>query len=74
MIDLLQEKYEFEKLLNNYIITKPLLPTDSTKIKTELTYVYPIANKQLARTFIQEIKYKYKFRILLPSDIMTVNP
>ncbi|CAG8806036.1 43951_t:CDS:2 [Gigaspora margarita] len=74
MVGMLREKYEFRRLPNNYILTRLFIPNDPAKIKTDLIYTYPITDKQLAITFLTEIKYRYKFRLSLPRSIMMVNP
>ncbi|CAG8848979.1 39034_t:CDS:1, partial [Gigaspora margarita] len=74
MVGILREKYEFKRLPNDYILARPFIPNDPAKIKTDLIYTYPITDKQLAITFLTEIKRRYKFRLPLPRSIMTVNP
>ncbi|CAG8834174.1 24252_t:CDS:1, partial [Gigaspora margarita] len=73
IMGMLREKYEFRRLPNDYILARPFIPNDPAKIKTDLIYTYPITNKQLAITFLTEIKRRYKFRLLLLHSIMTVN-
>lgn len=74
MVGMLRKKYEFRRLPNDYILARPFIPNDPSKIKTDLTYTYPINDKQLAITFLHDIKCRYKFRLPLPCNIMTVNP
>ncbi|CAG8847706.1 36662_t:CDS:2, partial [Gigaspora margarita] len=74
MVGMLRKKYEFKQLPNDYILARPFIPNDPAKIKTDLIYTYPITDKQLAITFLTEIKRRYKFRLPLPRSIMTVNP
>ncbi|CAG8733269.1 35145_t:CDS:2, partial [Gigaspora margarita] len=73
MVGMLREKYEFRRLPNDYILARPYIPNDPAKIKTDLIYTYPITDKQLAITFLTEIKHRYKFRLPLPRSIMTIN-
>ncbi|CAG8827822.1 41128_t:CDS:2, partial [Gigaspora margarita] len=63
MVGMLREKYEFRRLPNNYILARPFILNNPAKIKTDLIYIYPITDKQLAITFQTEIKYRYKFRL-----------
>ncbi|CAG8652606.1 45231_t:CDS:2, partial [Gigaspora margarita] len=74
MVGILREKYEFRRLPNSYILARPFIPNDPSKIKMDLIYIYPISNKQLAITFLTKIKRRYKFRLLLPCSIITINP
>ncbi|CAG8823085.1 10260_t:CDS:2 [Gigaspora margarita] len=53
---MLREKYSFKRLPNNYILARPYLLIDPSKIKTDLTYIYPISDKQFAITFLTNIK------------------
>src|SRR5260363_184936 len=74
MVGMLREKYEFRRLPNDYVLARPFIPNDPAKIKTDLIYTYPITDKQLAITFLTEIKRRYKFRLTLLRSIMMVNP
>ncbi|CAG8799914.1 29950_t:CDS:1 [Gigaspora margarita] len=74
MVGMLREKYEFRQLPNDYMLARPFVPNNPAKMKTNLIYTYPITNKQLAITFLTEIKCRYKFRLPLPRSIMMVNP
>ncbi|CAG8630510.1 12840_t:CDS:2 [Gigaspora margarita] len=73
MVGILREKYKFRRLPNDYILARPFTPNDPTKIKTDLIYTYPITDKQLAITFLTEVKCRYKFRLLLLRSIMMLN-
>ncbi|CAG8677498.1 21475_t:CDS:1 [Gigaspora margarita] len=73
IVGMLREKYKFRRLPNDYILARPFIPNNPAKIKTDLIYTYPITDKQLAITFLTEIKHRYKFRLPLSRSIMTVN-
>ena len=71
---LLKENYTFSRLPNDYIIQKRRLPLDPNKLQLESKYTFPITEKAIAHTFINEIPTTYQIPMLFPPAYMTVNP
>ena len=75
IMQLLREDYYFQSLPNDYIVAKPYLPKDPSKINTGIvTYEYPITDKEQAKRFVALMSQRYKFSLPLPPNIMTANP
>ena len=72
-VEILRSYYKFKRIPNDFITPKSRLPDDPKKIKTNLAYDFPIADKDLAKHFISEIQNRYIIPIPMPEKYMVVN-
>ena len=70
----LREHYSFKQIPNDFFKPKPKLPLDTSKIKTNTTFSYPIENATEAMRFVQETRPYYQYNLPLPTTIMVANP
>ena len=58
---------------NDYFVSRPPLPHDTTKINVNTEFTYPITNDETAREFYKQVVKKYKIIFLIPIHIITTN-
>ena len=74
IVILLRRHYAFKMIPNDYFVTRPLLPLDTSKIITDTKFTYPITDDESAKEFYTQAIKRYKVIFPIPTYIMTANP